>query len=89
MKVSDLCRFVSSNSAFGEEKVRPEMRSEQFQFLCAQAFKLPSDPSVPISAIGPGATEQYPFRGFIQKALPLAESETLGPAHLFFGCRDE
>lgn len=52
-------------------------------------FHLPSDPTAAIIMIGAG-TGLAPFRGFAQERACVQgkEANTLGPALLYFGCRD-
>ena len=69
----------------------PGTRIRCFVRATYTAFHLPADPSVPVIMIAAG-TGIAPMRGFIEERAEILKAggggRTLGPALLYFGCRD-
>ncbi|KAL1631997.1 hypothetical protein SLS56_004042 [Neofusicoccum ribis] len=54
----------------------------------APSFRLPADPAVPVVLVAAGSGIA-PMRGFVEERVALAAAgRALGPALLYFGCRD-
>ncbi|GME24391.1 NADPH-cytochrome p450 reductase [Neofusicoccum parvum] len=54
----------------------------------APSFRLPADPTVPVVLVAAGSGIA-PMRGFVEERVALAAAgRALGPALLYFGCRD-
>ena len=60
-------------------------------FVKNSNFDMPATHDVPMIMVGPG-TGVVPYIGFIQERQKAKENDpdgtSLGPAHLYFGCRE-
>lgn len=71
-------------------RLQPGSRLHCFVRRTNTNFRLPKDPKAPVIMIAAG-TGLAPMRGFVQERAALAEAQgaqVLGPALLYFGCRD-
>lgn len=58
-------------------------------YIRSSNFRLPADSTKPIVMVGPG-TGVAPFRAFLRERMLMAMSgKSVGPAWLFYGCRNE
>eukprot|EP01120_Amphizonella_sp_Union-15-10_P006299 TRINITY_DN1999_c0_g1_i1.p1 TRINITY_DN1999_c0_g1~~TRINITY_DN1999_c0_g1_i1.p1 ORF type:complete len:662 (+),score=128.62 TRINITY_DN1999_c0_g1_i1:124-2109(+) len=80
---------VCSTWLADEKRIPSESQSPVVPlFLRRSEFSMPSNPRSPIIMVGPG-TGLAPFRGFIEHLSFLkSEGKEIGPAVLFFGCRN-
>ena len=84
---SGRCTYHGSCSTYLASR-QPGQMINAFVRANRSDFFPPQDPMTPLIMVGPG-TGIAPFRGFLQdRAADLRSGERIGPAMLFFGCRD-